>query len=237
MNDMQVSSKMGSKSCPICGGINFNQQAVLWPELVAEWQLSPVEVDYINHQQGTYCTNCGNNLRAMALAAAVVDVFDRSGSTLAEFCKTIGSLRVLEINCAANLTSIFQQIVGHRLIEYPEFDMEALDIESAYFDLVIHSDTLEHVKHPVRALSECRRVLKCGGACIFTIPIIVDRMSRRRDGLAPSYHGGPGVFSVDQIVQTEFGVDFWKIVMESGFRHCAIHAFEYPAALAVVAYA
>ncbi|CAN5448661.1 hypothetical protein BH18VER2_BH18VER2_04750 [soil metagenome] len=30
--------------CPACGGDRFHQQTVLWPELIAEWELAPEEV-------------------------------------------------------------------------------------------------------------------------------------------------------------------------------------------------
>jgi len=39
-------------------------------------------------------------------------------------------------------------------------------------DLIVHSDTLEHVDDPVAALTECRRIATPSGACCFTIPII-----------------------------------------------------------------
>jgi hypothetical protein len=71
--------------------------------------------------------------------------------------------------------------------------------------------------------------------CIFTTPIIVDRMSRSREGLPASYHGQPGIPAADQVVHTEFGADFWKTVFEAGFSQCNLYAFEYPAAIAVVA--
>ena len=38
------------------------------------------------------------------------------------------------------------------------------------FDLVVHSDTLEHVPDPVRGLAECRRVLKPHGLLILETP-------------------------------------------------------------------
>lgn len=221
--------------CPVCGGKEFIQSDVLWKELIDAWQLSETEVIYINRQQGFHCRQCLNNLRAMALASAIVDAFGRQGCTLAEFTETAGAIAVLEINRAANLTPVLKNLNGHRLVEYPECDMEALPIDSGSVDLVVHSDTLEHVPHPVRGLTECRRVLRPGGACVFTIPVIVDRLNRRRDGLSPSYHGGAGVCVADQIVHTEFGADFWTTVCEAGFRQCTIHAFEYPAALAVIA--
>lgn len=224
----------GLRSCPVCGGIRFISAKVLWPKLICEWQLTPAEVDYINRQQGTSCASCGNNMRAMALANVIMDVFSFKG-TFANFCKSGLSLRVLEINRAGNLTGFLRQLSEHTLIEYPKFNMQELDIPTGVYDLVIHSDTLEHVPNPVRGLSECRRVLKIGGNCIFTIPIIVDRMSRDRAGLVPSYHGSSDVLAQDQIVCTEFGVDFWKIVLGAGFRFCGLQSFEYPAALAVVA--
>jgi SAM-dependent methyltransferase len=224
----------GLRSCPVCGGIKFISAKVLWPELICEWQLTPAEVDYIDRQQGTSCASCGNNMRAMALALAIMDAFSFKG-TFASFCTSGQPLRVLEINRAGNLTGFLQQLSGHTLIEYPKFNMQDLDIPTGTYDLVIHSDTLEHVSNPLRGLSECRRVLKMGGNCIFTIPIIVDRMSRDRAGMRPSYHGSPDVPAEDQLVFSEFGVDFWKIVLGAGFRFCGLQAFEYPAALAVVA--
>jgi SAM-dependent methyltransferase len=170
----------------------------------------------------------------MALALAIMDAFSFKG-TFASFCTSGQPLRVLEINRAGNLTGFLQQLSGHTLIEYPKFNMQDLDIPTGTYDLVIHSDTLEHVSNPLRGLSECRRVLKMGGNCIFTIPIIVDRMSRDRAGMRPSYHGSPDVPAEDQLVFSEFGVDFWKIVLGAGFRFCGLQAFEYPAALAVIA--
>lgn len=223
------------QSCPVCGANQFGHSEVLWSELIEAWQLSSYEIAYINRQQGTHCLACGNNLRAMALASAIVSTYARNSLTLSEFCADAAGLHILEINRAGNLTPILQQMPHHRLIEYPRFDMEALAIPSASFDLVIHSDTLEHVPNPVRALSECRRVLKSTGRCIFTIPIIIDRFSRNRRGLPPSFHGNPTVNSKDLMVHTEFGADFWKFVAEAGFKKIGIHILEYPAAMAVIA--
>lgn len=98
-------------------------------------------------------------------------------------------LSVLEINMAGTLANCLKAMPGHRLISYPEYDMTKLNFGSAEYDLVIHSDTLEHVNYPVVAMSECLRVLKQGGRCIFTIPIVVGRFSRSRVGLKNSYHG------------------------------------------------
>lgn len=221
--------------CPVCGGEEFKENSVLWPGLISAWQLSVDEVAYIDRQQGFHCKKCNNNLRAMGLAAAIIDDLDFAGS-LSDLCKKGDlSLGVLEINRAGNLTPYLQHLSGHRLIEYPHYDMQDLAIPAGTYDLIIHSDTLEHIPNPVRGMAECYRVLKGNGKCIFTIPIIVDRMSRSRAGLAPSYHGSSAAEAGDQVVHTEFGADFWKTVVDAGFRRCEIYSFEYPAALALVA--
>lgn len=222
------------RSCPACGSVKFLATDVLWPELENAWQLSTHEIEYINRQQGYHCTECTNNLRAMGLAAAILKEYQFNG-TLNQFCETKNDLKLLEINAAGNLTQFLRKLTSHTLIEYPQFDMLNLAIESESFDLVVHSDTLEHVPHPERALSECRRVLRRNGKCIFTVPIIVDRMTRSRAGLAPSYHGRTGVLADDQIVCTEFGADVWETVLRAGFSSCEIFGYEYPAALVIVA--
>lgn len=220
--------------CPVCGGGELSIDQVLWPDLINTWQLSEYETSYINRQQGLHCKACYNNLRAMGLSAAILQEFQFRG-TLEQFCESFSDIKILEINTAGNLTPYFNKLNSHKLIKYPEYDMLNLDIESESFDLVIHSDTLEHVPNPVIGLAECRRVLRNNGMCIFTVPIIVDRMTRSRIGLVPSYHGQSGVPAEDQVVCTEFGVDIWKTVLKSGFRSCEIFSFEYPAALVLIA--
>ncbi len=223
-----------SGPCPVCGGAHFAAVAVLWPELISSWQLSDDEVVYINRQQGFHCNQCNNNLRAMGLTVAILREFEFQG-TLDRFCESSRDLKILEINTAGSLTPFFRKLPSHRLVEYPQFDMLDLDIESETYDLVVHSDTLEHVPNAERALSECRRVLRANGKCIFTVPIVVDRMSRSRTGLAASFHGQSGVLENDQLVCTEFGANIWQTVLKAGFSSCEIFSLEYPAALAIIA--
>lgn len=170
----------------------------------------------------------------MGLAAAIIDRLNFEGG-FHELCSSGIPLRVLEINRAGSLTPYLERLPGHRLVEYPDFDIQDLTLPSCSYDLVIHSDTLEHIPNPVRGLAECHRVLKPGGNCIFTTPIIVDRLSRNRAGLPPSHHGRSDKQECDQMVHTEFGVDLWKFVINAGFERCEIYSFEYPAALAVIA--
>ena len=223
-------------TCPICGGQDFSYREVLWQELVSDWQLSPFEVNYINRQQGLSCVGCGNNLRSMALANAILCSFNYHGP-LANFVESdlAKTLKVLEINEAGGLSTVLSKLPNHRLVHYPEYDMTRLSFKTAAFDLVLHSDTLEHVPNPIAGLSECRRVLAKNGRCIFTVPIIIGRLTRSRAGLKNSFHGAQGQFDGDYVVHTEFGADMWRFAIEAGFTNTRIHCLEYPSAFAIEA--
>ena len=224
------------KLCPICGGECFTEVDVLWPELVSDWQLGPHEADYINRQQGLSCATCGNNLRSMALAKLIVSQCGFSG-TLLDFVSSeqSRSLRVLEINEAGGLTPTLSQLPHHILAVYPEVDIHRLPYDENSFDLIIHSDTLEHVDFPVAALSECARVLSDDGACLYTVPIVIGRLTRSRVGLADSFHGSPEERSKGLKVVTEFGADFWVAALQAGFGAVGLHALDFPAGLAIAA--
>lgn len=214
----------------------FHEQAVLWPELIAEWELAPEEVRYIDQQQGLACLDCGNNLRAMTLAAAISRTFGHAGS-LRELCLSdprVRGLRLLELNPAGELTSIFKLLPHHSLVAFPEFDMQHMNLPDDSVDMIVHSDTLEHIPDPLTALRECRRVLKEGGHLFYTIPVVVGRLTRSRTGLPPSHHGTRAAGAVDDYrVQTEYGADFWCEVFAAGFGNISLTSLVYPASVAI----
>jgi SAM-dependent methyltransferase len=96
-----------------------------------------------------------------------------------------------------------------------------MSFEDNTFDLFITQDVLEHVFHPEKALKEIMRVLKPGGAHVFTAP--------KHRGLGPSYarallindniqylaeveyHGNP-VGDGRALVTWDFGDDFEELV-------------------------
>ena len=222
--------------CGVCGGTKFTSHRVLWDELISEWQISQAEVAYIDRQQGELCDQCGANLRSIALANALRVFLDTKAFLREAAVSPLGAnLTILEINEAGMLSPVLKTFGNYVYGAFPEVDMHALPYDSSTFDVVIHSDTLEHVRNPVHALTECRRVLKPNGALCFTVPIIVGRMSRNRDGLPKSYHGNPATMADDFAVQTEFGADAWTHIMEAGFTEVSIHAIEYPAGIAFLA--
>ena len=144
-------------------------------------------------------------------------------------------LRILEINEAGMLSPFLKLFPNYVYAAYPEVDMHSLPYIDGTYDLVIHSDTLEHVSNPIHALTECKRVIKSAGALCFTVPTVVSRLSKSREGLSPSYHGNSAVNAADYIVHTEYGADAWTHLMLAGFTEVIINCVQYPAALAFTA--
>lgn len=235
---------MDVAQCSICGGEHFQFHPVLWPKLIADWQLSPDEALYIDKQQGKCCTVCGANLRSMALGNALkrplaghltfpAPHVEQSPLRSLLTDPSLHSVSLLEINEAGTLSPALRQLPGHIYGAYPEVDMHALPFADASLDIVVHSDTLEHVQDPVHALGECRRVLKRGAALCLTIPVVIGRMTRCRAGLPVSSHSPSG--AEDYMVHTEFGADAWTYLIRAGFSEISVHSVEYPSGLAFCA--
>jgi SAM-dependent methyltransferase len=221
--------------CPVCGSDRFTNEPVLWPELIEQWELSPEEVAYIDLQQGFCCAACENNLRTMTLAAAMTKAFGFDGS-LKDFCRNdpgFRQLTVIEINPAKNLSPFLQALPKHALHSFPQLDMQQMSFADSSIDVILHSDTLEHVPDSKTALEESRRVLKPGGHVFYTIPIVIGRLTRTRRGLPPSHHGRRGLNRDDCIVQKEYGADFWCEIFEAGFREISLTSLIFPASVAI----
>lgn len=218
------------EACWVCGGREFTFAPVLDHDLIVQWQLSSEEVEYINQQQGERCSSCGSNLRSIALAKALLGTFNGVGPLLP--LVVFDQTKILEINEAGDLHRHLYQLPKLTFATYPAIDMQKLPFEDGAFDIVIHSDTLEHVEHPLRGLRECRRVLSTYGALCFTVPVVIGRMSRSRCGLSASNHIGNESF----LVHTEFGADVWAYLFETGFKRVQLCEFRYPAGLAITAW-
>lgn len=220
--------------CVVCGSAKFVNNNVIWDELADEWGINSLERGYIDRQQGTQCADCGCNIRSQALARSIMRHWSWNGK-FADFALENKEKKVLELNECAQLSNYLKKMPDRILAEYPEVDMHSLPYADQTFDLIVHSDTLEHVENPVRALAECRRVLKPGGLLAYTVPIIVGRLTRDRKGLPNSYHGAPSSNASDFLVVTEYGADAWKHVVEAGFDDVCLSTFDYPAGIAISA--
>jgi SAM-dependent methyltransferase len=237
-NDV-VGPLVGS-SCPACGHRTLLRRSGTFPPgLARAWQLSPTWETRFVERETRYCLRCKCNLRSRHYAKTLVAHFNAKlgtrATSLAELCaaREMSSLAVAEINGAGRLHPILSQLPGLIYSEYrspdPTIrseDLNALSYADDQFDLVLTSDTLEHIPDVERALREIYRVLKPGGTHIFTIPVVWDRSTLCRARLTdtgelvhvlpPSYHGEASAQSTDLLVFWEFGSDVQELVRASG---------------------
>jgi SAM-dependent methyltransferase len=204
---------------------------VLWDDLVRQWELSPTETALVERQQMERCERCGVTLRCRMLALAMMTGLNHHGLFVDFVRKYRGT--VLELNEVGTLTGQMARLRRRTLAEYPDVDMTAMPYTDASFDVIVHSDTLEHVPDPVQGLRECYRVLKPGGFLFYTVPAVIGRSSRSRDGLEPSYHGTPGDNRGDWLVHTEYGDDFWTQLFQAGFTDVRLTSNDFPASIAL----
>jgi SAM-dependent methyltransferase len=223
-----------SETCVVCGGSQFvTPGAVLSDDLARQWELTPEERASVERQQMQRCERCGVTMRCRMLALAVMTALDHRGLFVDFVRKYRGT--VLEINECGTLTGQLARLRRRTLAEYPSVDMTAMPYADGTFDLVLHSDTLEHVPDPVQGLRECLRVLKPGGYLSYTVPAVVGRLTRRRDGLERSYHGTPGDDLDDWLVHTEYGSDAWTQLFEAGFEDVRLTSNAFPDSIALSA--
>ena len=173
------------------------------------------------------CSECGSSTRVRRLAEALLAHYEDGATSIAELVEEPGfrSLRVAEINALGRMHAFLTRLPSLTYAEYPEEDIQRLSYPDASFDLVLTSDTLEHVPDPHAALRETRRVLRPGGRHVFTVPFDPGReRSRSRAGLPPQHHGrGSGPFALvtrksDLLAHTDFGADVPDLLRAAGFE-------------------
>lgn len=193
-----------------------------------------------NLRESGSCRNCGSNERQRQMAFVVRHRFGLGFE---------GPLRLLTGATVHNTEStgaLHQQLLsapGYTFSEYwgaehrsgevvngiRHEDLQALSIPDESLDLVLSSDVLEHVPDPYQAHAEIFRVLRPGGAHIFTVPFNFlpedDVRARVEDGeiryfAEKIYHGDPVRPDEGILVWNVFGAEMLDRLEELGF-----HAF------------
>ncbi|MGH7195579.1 MAG: class I SAM-dependent methyltransferase [Candidatus Saccharimonadales bacterium] len=186
------------------------------------WELNTSLTGIFNIREGSICRGCGVNARAQGLAKAIVrSKFGYGAANLQEWVRSANEnkLKVCELNSCHNLHKTLSGLKNLTYSEYgtsSEEDIENLSYAKNSFDIVLHSETLEHVSDPSQAMKECRRVINSDGVVLLTIPIIWNRKTRQRakieEGrivkLLPASHHG--YKTDDYLVYFEYGQDIDK---------------------------
>lgn len=241
--------------CVACGAdttFAFNSWTIP-ADLHAFWADQAVSLAY-TRRESMYCRSCCASLRVRRIAEALIALYGPAGGcdSFAELTEVpeFRALDVAEINTIGGLGSLHPLLQRLPRLAFSEYrgperlgevlgtrneDITRLTYPDAAFDLVLTSDTLEHVSDFRAALAETRRVLRPGGRHVFTVPVVWTRartQSRARidgDGqivhLMPAlYHGrGGGLYRFipvgdDLLTFTEFGRDIVDYLREAGFE-------------------
>lgn len=229
--------------CACCGriGLMLLRPRSIPPKLVSMWGLSKREAAALVRKETLVCSRCGAKLRSRRLACVLISTFLIEGKpsrSLREWClrSEPRSLTIAEINHIEGLHESICDLPGLHYSDFqdaetaqssgvPSEDLTRLSYSDETFDLVLTSETLEHVPDLSKALQEIHRILKPNGLHIFTIPVrptLASTFSRREiraDGSVIdhvpkiSHPGGDWGYPVF----TEFGRDVLEVIGRAGF--------------------
>ena len=241
--------------CVVCGAdTTFAFNSWTTPdELHAFWADATVSRAY-TRRESMFCRSCCSNLRVRRIAEVLVALYGPPGcGSFAELIEdpAFRDLEVAEVNTIGSLGSLHALLRRLPRLAFSDYrgperlgeivdgkrneDICRLTYPDGAFDLVLSSDTLEHVHDFRVALAETRRVLRRGGRHVFTVPVLWTRATTEtraeigEDGeivhLMPAlYHGrGSGAYrfipvGVDMLTFTEFGRDIVDYVRDAGFE-------------------
>jgi SAM-dependent methyltransferase len=219
--------------CAVCGrfGPMLYRRGVIPPKLEAMWGLSPRVAEALARKESLECWSCGAKLRARRLARVMLDLYPvgdppSPARSVRAWATTPAAraLRVAEIN---RIDGLHGELLRLPFLAWSDFtegepgpdaprseDLTRLSYPDESFDLVLTSETLEHVPDLDAALGQILRVLRPGGRHIFTVPLLpgVVRTHRRTDRLC--HPGGDAGYPVI----TEFGADLPVILEAAGYE-------------------
>jgi SAM-dependent methyltransferase len=235
------------ESCTVCGRFRpmLYRRRVIPQRLEELWGLTPKLAQALARKESCDCAHCGAKLRGRRLAHAVLSLYPTGSPpaplpSLARWVEMpeIQKLRIAEINRIDGVHDQIRRLPQSELSDYVpgarpgstdgavrSEDLTRLTYASSSFDLVLTSETLEHVPDLAAALREIHRVLVPGGRHVFTIPLLphvertFPRAVLRPDGsveqrATPICHpGGDAGYPVF----TEFGGDLIEVLERAGF--------------------
>ncbi len=185
-------------------------------------------------REGQICRNCGASGRTRALLYALGRAVGFGDSPVCEWPRR-PELTILDASGRSAYPALLRERFRYVNTEYrpdpagrePPFgkyaDLEHLSYSNGSLDVVLAGDVFEHVRDDVAAFHEVYRVLKPGGALIFTVPydpalpetLVRVRVEGDRDVLMlpAEYHGGGG----RSLAYRTYGPDLPERLRRAGF--------------------
>jgi SAM-dependent methyltransferase len=235
------------ETCPVCGRFRpmLYRRRVIPQKLVELWGLSPRLARALARKESSNCASCGAKLRARRMAEVLLAIYPTGDPaplrSLADWVRTepARKLRIAEINRIEGLHDQLAVLPGLAFSDYlpgasagaiiegvRSEDLTRLTYADGSFDLVLTSESLEHVPDLGKAIAEIHRILAPGGRHVCTVPILpgvaktFPRTVLRPDGSLEDratricHPGG----DVGYPVFTELGEDFPELVAAAGFE-------------------
>jgi SAM-dependent methyltransferase len=190
------------------------------------------------------CKFCGSTNRQRTLAHVLISVLHRQfaceGAALNGLTRRAEKVEIWDtdafgpigarVGCVANVTrSKYLPQLPFGVEAEPgvyNIDLQQASFPSNRFDVILTSDVMEHVRDDRRAHAEIFRCLRPGGAYLFTVPYIEDRLqtlhlvdtSAAEDVFLepPHYHGDP--ISGKILAYRIYGHDLIERLKEAGFE-------------------
>ena len=188
------------------------------------------------------CASCKASLRYQGQARVLLSLFSRhEAATVAELVKEpeFAALDVWEPGELGPFRRHFRSLKRYQTSSFwPDVlpgathggvrceDLMDLSFEDASLDLIITSDVFEHVRKPWDGFAEVRRVLRPGGAHVFSLPLT---WPMREQTVARVDVSGPDdVFLLDpayhkiHLVYNDFGLDLLEGLGAMGLETTAV---------------
>ncbi len=185
---------------------------------------------------GVRCLRCAASSIHLAMGAVLLeelpDLTDRDAYELSARGPLVAFLRrkVRSLQVSEFLPEV---PFGHEKDSIRSEDVQQLTFADETFDLITHTEVLEHVPDDRSALAELHRVLRAGGVLVFSVPLhegegTIER-ARLRDGriehLLPAVlHGDPLRGGAGILAFRDYGGDIVERVRAAGFVRVELRA-------------
>lgn len=193
---------------------------------------------------GVRCVRCGGAPNTLTLVDTIRRLVGDLGDKQVYVLSAAGPLfEYLQRSCRHLTFSLYSDAVAPG--EYADGvlsqDVQRLTLPNGSFDLCVHSEVFEHVPDDLAGFRELHRVLKPGGATIFTVPVSDRDITLERARMVggriehiypPEYHNDQLRGSV--LAFRDYGRDVTTRLESAGFHDVRLISDPGPAGLAYV---
>ncbi|MDC8098324.1 class I SAM-dependent methyltransferase [Chryseobacterium rhizosphaerae] len=199
-----------------------------------------------NLREDATCKKCNSNSRKRHLTEEILELINKKNKTSYNSLRKIkkdSGLKIYNVESNGALHHYLKHINNYVCSEYfgpyemygkeqhgiLNVDLMNIPFDDNTFDLVVSTEVFEHIPNPYKAFSEVYRILKKGGAHVFTVPYYEDKENDEVRAflddnneivhlMKPEYHGDPIRSDEGILVYTVFAKEMHKKLEAIGFE-------------------